>query len=90
MTLLASTSAGRGKWLIRGGSVWQSKEAEVEKQNLLPCSCSLTASADQAPHGACSWTSYKYTDVKPPTRNLQFPHHSKATFPLLPNAKLIL
>lgn len=32
MALLATTSAGRGKWLI---SVWPRTEAELEKENAL-------------------------------------------------------
>lgn len=40
MTLLASTSAGRGKAYQRWDCSAQSKEAELAKQNLLPCSYS--------------------------------------------------
>lgn len=88
MTLLASTSAGRGKWLIEVfGPEQRGRAGETELTALLLCLPLLIEHCT----GACSWTRYNYTCVKPPPRNVQFPQHrSKATLPLFPNAELIL
>lgn len=41
--------------------------------------------------GACSWTSYKYSHMKCPSRNPQLAqYHSRAMLPLPSNAELIL